>query len=68
MADLKRKPPFETAAKRAAFADFVVKLDDRDPPSLEVIITYLVGRSMEEGKSKDDLVLMVRKTWDDMSG
>lgn len=42
--------------------------DDREEPSLEVIVNYLVVRCLEEGKTKDDLVLLVRKSWDDISG
>jgi len=47
------------------FADFVKSLDDREPPSIDVIVTYLVLRSYEEGLTKDDLVLKVRKAWDE---
>jgi len=47
------------------FADFVKGLDDREPPSIDVIVTYLVLRSFEEGLTKDDLVLKIRKAWDE---
>lgn len=39
-----------------------------EEPTIEAVIAYLVWRGDREGKTKEELVLMVRKAWDDMAG
>lgn len=43
----------------------VLEGEDNEPPALEVVAAYMVMRAVDEGKTKDDLVLMIRKAWDD---
>ena len=43
------------------------KRDDEEP-TLEAIAIYLAMRAKEEGKTKEDAVVLLRKAWDDLDG